>query len=349
MSDFLIFLVVIGTLMLGHELGHFLAARARKVQVEEFGLGFPPRLATLFTAGGTRFTLNVIPLGGFVRPKGEDDPSVPDGLSGASKATRAIVLLAGPGANILLALVAFVAAFKFAAPDYNRTTITSVAASSPAEAAGLQPGDWIVAVDDLTVTTYATLQEVVTERLGQSIRLEVVRDGQSVFVALVPRAEPPEGQGPIGIVTGSPRLKATWGESIAYGAQSIAYQVDALIHLPAQLIRQEIEPEQARLSGLKGMYDILAWAGEIDRSADRPFLTLNLVGVISLGLALANLLPIPALDGGRLVFVLYEAIFRRRISPRYEGWAHAIGFAVLLAVMVYVNLQDFLNPISLPR
>ena len=349
MSDLLIFLIVIGALILGHELGHFLAARARKVQVEEFGVGFPPRLATLFTAGGTRFTLNAIPLGGFVRPKGEDDPSVPDGLAGSSKATRALVLLAGPGANVLLALVAFVAAYKFAAPDYERTTITDIAASSPAEVAGLQPGDWIIAVDDLPVTTYATLHEAVTERLGESIRLEVMRDGQSVFVDLVPRAEPPEGQGPIGIVTGNPRLQTTWGESIVYGAQSIAYQVDALIHLPAQLIRQEIEPEQARLSGLKGMYDMLSWAGEIDRSADRPFLTLNLVGVISLGLALANLLPIPALDGGRLLFVLYEAVFRRRISSRYEGLAHTIGFAFLLAVMAYVNLQDFLNPISLPR
>jgi len=100
---------------------------------------------------------------------------------------------------------------------------------------------------------------------------------------------------------------------------------------------------------LKGMYDMLAWAGEIDRSSERPFLTLNLIGVISLGLALANLLPIPALDGGRLLFVLFEALARRRISPRYEGLAHAIGFAFLLAVMLYVNLQDFLNPISLPR
>jgi regulator of sigma E protease len=303
----------------------------------------------LFTAGGTRFTLNAIPLGGFVRPKGEDDPSVPGGLAGAGKTTRTLVLLAGPVANVLIAFLAFAAAFKFAAPDFNRTTISAIAPSSPAESAGLQPGDWVVAVDDVAVTTYASLQEAVAERLGQLVRLGVVRDGQRISVELVPRAEPPEGQGPIGIVTGNPRLVTTWGESIVYGAQSIAYQVDALIHLPAQLIRREIAPEQARLSGLKGMYDMLSWAGEIDRSVERPFLTLNLVGVISLGLALANLLPIPALDGGRLLFVLYEAIFRRRISPRYEGLAHAIGFAFLLAVMVYVNLQDFLDPIALPR
>jgi regulator of sigma E protease len=349
MSDFLIFVIVIGTLILGHELGHFLAARARGVRIEEFGVGFPPRLATLFTAGGTRYTLNAIPLGGFVRPAGDDDPSVPGGLAGSSKLTRTLVLLAGPTANVLLALLAFVAAYKFAAPDFDRTTINGIAASSPAESAGLLTGDLIVSIDGLPVTGYATLQEAVAERLGQTVRLEVMRGGQTVVVELVPRSEPPEGQGPIGILTGNPRLQTTWRESIVYGAQSIAFQVNELIHLPSRLLRQEIAPDQARLSGLKGMYDMLAWAGEIDRSAERPFLTLNLVGVISLGLALANLLPIPALDGGRLLFVLFEAVARRRISPRYEGLAHAIGFAVLLALMLYVNLQDFLNPISLPR
>jgi regulator of sigma E protease len=349
MSDLLTFAIVIATLILGHEFGHFLMARARKVQVEEFGVGFPPRLATLFTAGGTRYTLNAIPLGGFVRPAGEDDPSVPGGLAASGKLTRALVLLAGPTVNLLLALLAFIAAYKFAAPDFQRTTITSVAASSPAETAGLQPGDWIVAVDGLPVTTYTTLQEAIADRLGQTTRLEVIRSGQSVLVDLVPRAEPPEGQGPIGIVTGNPRLQTTWGESLVYGAQSVAYQIDAIIHLPAQLMRKEIQPEAARLSGLKGMYDMLAWAGEIDRTAERPFLTLNLVGVISLGLALANLLPIPALDGGRLLFVLFEAVLRRRIPPRYELLAHTVGFAFLLAVMLYVNLQDFLNPISLPH
>lgn len=349
MSDFLIFLVVIATLILGHELGHFLIARARKVRVDEFGLGFPPRLATLFTAGGTRFTLNAIPLGGFVRPAGEDDPTVAGGLAGSSKVTRAAVLLAGPGANILLAFLAFTAAFKFAAPDFDRTTISAVAPASPAEAAGLRPGDMIVSVDALPIGGYPTLQQAVADRLGQTLTMGIERGGQSLTVELVPRAEPPAGEGPIGILTGNPLQATTWGESLQYGAQSIASQVNELVHLPARLLAREIAPEQARLSGLKGMYDMLAWAGDIDRSAQRPFLTLNLVGVISLGLALANLLPIPALDGGRLLFVLIEAVARRRVSPRYEGLAHAIGFALLLALMLYVNLQDFINPISLPR
>lgn len=349
MSDFLVFLVVIAGLILGHELGHFLVARACKVRVDEFGVGFPPRLLTLFTAGGTRFTLNAIPLGGFVRPSGEDDPTVPGGLAGASKRVRTAVLLAGPTANILLAFLAFTAAYKFAAPDFDRTTISAIAPGSPAEAAGLMPGDMILSVDGLPVAGYPTLQEAIAQRLDQSVRLTVDRDGQILTLELVPRSAPPEGQGPIGILTGNPRKATSLGESAQFGAQSIAFQVNELIHLPARLLRQEIASDEARLSGLKGMYDMLAWAGEIDRSADRPFLTLNLVGVISLGLALANLMPIPALDGGRLLFIAFEAVARRRISPRYEGLAHAIGFAFLLALMLYVNLQDFIHPISLPR
>ena len=107
MTDFLLFAFVLGALIIGHELGHFIAARLTKVKVDEFGLGFPPRLATLFRAGGTKFTVNAIPLGGFVRPAGEDDPTVEGGLAGANKRTRAAVLIAGPLANVLLAILAF--------------------------------------------------------------------------------------------------------------------------------------------------------------------------------------------------------------------------------------------------
>ncbi|MGH2605691.1 MAG: site-2 protease family protein, partial [Anaerolineales bacterium] len=131
MQDLLLFMVVLAALILGHELGHFLLARLWRIEVEEFGLGFPPRLATLFVAGGTRFTLNAIPLGGFVRPVGEDDPSVPGGLAAAPRLARAMVLFAGPGANILLAFLAFTAAFKFAAPDPERVLLTAVTPDSP--------------------------------------------------------------------------------------------------------------------------------------------------------------------------------------------------------------------------
>jgi regulator of sigma E protease len=349
MNELLLFLLILGGLILGHEVGHFLAARARGVRIEEFGLGFPPRLLTLFRAGGTRFSLNLIPLGGFVRPAGDDDPTVPGGLAGSSKPTRTIVYLAGPAANLLIGFLAFTAAFKFAAPDPDRVLITGVAPGSPAEAAGLQAGDIIARAEDTPVTGFESLQQVVASHLDLPVRLEIIRDGTRQMVVVTPRSEPPETQGPIGITLGNPILKVGWSQSAVYGAQAIRLQVDNLIHLPTRLLQGQIDPADARVSGLKGMYDMLVWAGEIDRSAQRPFVTLNLVGVLSIGLALANLLPFPALDGGRLVFVAYEAIFRRRIAPRYEGLAHAIGFLLLLILMAYVNIQDFTDPLVLPR
>jgi regulator of sigma E protease len=348
-SDVVVFVIVLGGLILGHEFGHFVAARSFGVEVEEFGIGFPPRLATLFTWRGTRFTFNLIPLGGFVRPAGEDDPQVPGGLAAARKLVRTIVLLAGPAANVFLAFVAFAAAFKFAAPDPNRVLVTSVAQGSPAESAGLMNGDIITSVEGQPVTGFESLQSAVAARLGQPVSVGVNRAGEQLTLSLIPRTSPPAGEGPIGITLGYPTRQVSWVEAISTGWQSTAMQFSELIHLPGNLLSGQIAPQDARVSGLKGMYDMFSWAGQVDRSSQRPFLTLNLIGVISAGLAVANLLPFPALDGGRLMFVAIETIIGRRVSPRYEGLAHAIGFAILLALMVYVNFQDFVNPIVLPR
>ncbi len=347
--DLVLFVAVIGILIVGHELGHFIAARISGVRVEEFGLGFPPRVTTLFHAGGTRFTLNLIPLGGFVRPAGENDPSIPQGLAGSSKRVRAFVLLAGPAANILLAVLAFTLAFRLAAPDPSRVLVTEISPDSPAAAIGLQPGDMILEVEGVAVDGFSSLQQTVAAHLGEPITLIVERGSEILEYEIVPRAEPPAGEGPIGVFLGNPTREVGTLEAARMGWQATITQFREILRLPARLFVGDIQPEDARVSGLKGMYDMLAWASEIDRSSQRPFLTLNLVGVISAGLAFANLLPFPALDGGRLTFVAIEAIIRRRVDPQYEGLAHALGFALLLALMVYINFQDFVNPIALPR
>lgn len=349
MSDLLLFVLVAGGLILGHEVGHFVVARLRGVRVEEFGIGFPPRLVRLGEVRGTKITLNLIPFGGFVRTAGEDDPTVPGGLASASKTTRALVLLGGPAMNLFLGFLAFTAAFKFAAPDFDRVQITSVLAGSPAESAGILAGDIVLSVDDEPITSFESMQQAIGAHLGSPVQITVVRDGLNQILEITPRAEPPEGEGPIGVLLGNPTRSVGLLEAASLGGQSTVYQLVETVRLPSRLIQGQVPPEEARVSGLKGIYDILSWASEVDASTRRPFLTLQLIGVISVGLALANLLPIPALDGGRLMFVGFEAVFRRRISPRYEGLAHAIGFTFLLALMVYVTFQDFVNPIALPR
>jgi regulator of sigma E protease len=348
-SDILLFALVAGGLLFGHELGHFLMARLRGVKIEEFGFGFPPRLATLGVVAGTRITLNWIPFGGFVRPAGEDDPSVPGGLAASSKTTRALVLVAGPAMNIVLGFLAFTAAYKFAAPDFDRVLITRVLPGSPAESSGILPGDIVLSVDGLPITTFESMQQAIGNRLDETTRVTLERDGQTRIVEIVPRSAPPEGEGPIGVLLGNPTRAVGVGEAVSLGGQSTVFQLVETVRLPSRLIRGQVPAEEARVSGLKGIYDILSWASEVDATTRRPFLTLQFVGIISVGLAIANLLPIPALDGGRLMFVAYEAVFRRRIAAKYEGLAHAIGFTLLLALMVYVTFQDFANPITLPR
>jgi regulator of sigma E protease len=347
-SDLLLFLVVLGTLLLGHELGHFIAARLRGVKIDEFGIGFPPRLLTLFEAGGTKYTLNWIPLGGFVRPAGEDDPDVPGGLAASSKTTRALVLIAGPAANVLLAFFAFLFAFRFAAPNLDQVIIAEVQSNTPAFEAGIAEGDLILEVSGVSADSFQAIQAEIDDKLGQELVFTIERDGAVFDITLIPRTEWPEDQGPVGVTLGYPPANLSWGQSTQLSLDSMQSQVVGLLQLPGRLIAGEASEEEARISGLKGIHDMLAWASAVDSSSDRPFITLNIVGVISLGLALANLLPIPALDGGRLMFVFFEAIFRRRISPQFEGLAHALGFAFLLILMVYFNLQDFINPINLP-
>jgi regulator of sigma E protease len=347
-TDFLLFVVVLGILILGHELGHFLVSKLRGVKIEEFGIGFPPRLATLFTAGGTEYTLNWIPFGGFVRPAGENDPEVPNGLAASSKLTRTLVLLAGPAANVFLAFVAFLLAFKFAAPDVDRVLITDVVQGSPAQAAGIQPGDIVEEVGEVKVDSFESLQVVIGDSLGKPLGLVLSREGELIKIQLVPRVDFPEGQGPIGVTLGYPPDNLGWIQSAGLSLESIGTQVMAILQLPGRIISGAATEQETRVAGLKGIHDMIAWASDIDQSAQRPFFTLNIVGVISVGLAIANLLPIPALDGGRLLFVFIEAIIGHRISPRLESLAHAIGFLLLLVLMVYFNLQDFINPIDLP-
>jgi regulator of sigma E protease len=347
-SDFLVFVVVISSLILGHELGHFISGKLLKVKVEEFGIGFPPRMLTLFHAGGTRFSLNWLPFGGFNRFAGEDDPDVEGGLASSSKLVRTIVLISGSFTNILIAIVAFTIAFRFAAPETGQTMIAGVDPGTPAEAANILPGDLVLAVENEPVTNFESMSRAISARLGETTEITLERAGETFTVSLIPRVEYPEGRGPIGVSLRNPTKEVSWGEAFTIGLDSAYFQFKEIILLPGRLIQGEIEPEAARISGLKGMYDMLSWAGSIDRSAERPFLTLNLIGIISLGLAMANLIPFPALDGGRLMFIVFEVILRRRIDQKYEGFAHTVGFFLLLAILIYVNVLDFVDPIPLP-
>lgn len=334
------FVLGIAILIVLHELGHFFAARSLKVEVEEFGVGFPPRALRLFRAWGTDFTLNWIPLGGFVRPKGENDPTVSGGLAAASPWVRLTVLLAGPFTNLAVGLILGALLFyNLGQPITDRVLIDLVAESSPAQEAGIQPGDIILKVNDTEINSQETLQQMVGANLGKVVTLVLLRGDEQVIVSLTPRVDPPEGQGAIGIRMTNPRQPISFGEAFTQGASATYENIRGILVLPYRLIQGQASPEEGRLVGYKGMFEIY----------QQIFNPLWFFMAISISLGVINLLPFPALDGGRILLILPEILFRKRIPPRYENVIHMIGFAFLLILLIYINVQDFINPIQLPK
>ena len=335
------FVIGLALLIVLHEFGHFLAARAFKIEVEEFGIGFPPRAATLFEAKGTKFTLNWIPLGGFVRPKGENDPTIPGGLASASPWKRLGVLFAGPGINILTGIIlAILLIYTFGEPILDKVRVDEVAVNSPAEQAGLLTGDLITEVDGVQIDSMTTLQETIQAHLDQPTTLVVDRNGETVTVTLTPRSNPPANQGAIGVLLGNPTRPIPVSEAITGGVSASFEYMRAVLALPVTLIKGENTPEEGRtFVGYKGMFDIF-------QQIRNP---LYFFMAVSFSLGLLNLFPIPSLDGGRILLTLPEILFKRRIPAQYENMIHLVGFAVLLILLIYINIQDFVNPVVLPK
>lgn len=346
------FFVVLGPLILFHELGHFLAARWGKVTVEEFGFGLPPRILTLFEQGGTKFTLNLLPLGGFMRPAGENDPTVEGGLAAASKRVRLAVMAAGPGANFITAYIILVIMFMIGAPEsIPGARVEAVEPGSPAEAAGLKVGDVIEKVDDYVIEVHTDLTGYVTSRAGQQLAFAVTRgEGTSLTIEITPRTAPPEGQGPIGIKFGPASHIVRYG---LFGAivRAIREIIDIFLQIP-RAVRQVAEgllpARLLRPVSVVGISQIggLALDNSIEQNVAWP--VLQLAAYIGVALAITNLLPLPALDGGRIIFVLIEGIRGRRVDPQRETIVHFVGFAVLLAVMLVFVFLDLVDPLIAP-
>jgi regulator of sigma E protease len=339
-------------LIIIHELGHFIVARLLKVEIEEFGLFFPPRIATLFEAGGTKFTLNAIPLGGFVRPKGENDPEVEGGLAAASPWVRLAVLSAGPIANLLTAALLYAIIFmQIGSPQQDRVLIANVVEQSPAAAAGLVPGDILVRVGGQVIDGFESLQSVIQNNLGQPIEVVYERDGQILTTSLTPRQNPPPNQGPIGIEMGNPTRPVGLAEAIPAGLQATYYHSMAIVELPVRLLTGDVDPDMGRPVGIVGMISIYSEVREGELQPGLPVLTGVLIFFtnISVSLGLLNLMPFPALDGGRILFTLPEIFLRRRVPPQFENVVHLIGFGLLLMLIIYITVQDVISPVSLPR
>jgi regulator of sigma E protease len=359
----LIFFTVFTGMILIHEFGHFLAARFFKVDVEEFGFGLPPRLMKLFHWKGTDFTLNWLPLGGFVRPKGENDPNVEGGLAASSPWVRLGVLFAGPIMNLLAGLLVNSILFaQMGVPDMTRVMLYEVTPNSPAAQAGLQANDFIVAVDGQQVTSDDQFRALIQSHLDQPMQITVKRGDKTLDVTATPLSSRSAQEGALGILPGPPMVPAkSFFQAIPYGSMYTYAQMRQIVSLPVMLIRNQLPAQDGRFIGLKGIYDLFGQAVSRDvQSRETPSpttttpasteptnFTLQIIATLTLTLGIFNLLPFPALDGGRIMFVLPEIILRKRVPPELENVVNAIGFALLIAFMIYINAMDFINPVKI--
>lgn len=313
---------------------------------------------------GTRFTLNWLPLGGFVRPKGENDPDIPGGLAAADPWKRFAVLVAGPLMNLLTAVLIYSFIFyRVGVPDVNRVLVSSVVANSPAAEAGFQDGDIFISANGESIGSYDDLRVIVDGNVDQPVAFLVERDGEQIQLIATPEFFKDKNRAMIGVGLDVPFKQAgSMIETLDLGARYTYLNVRTLLSLPAQMIRGSLAPEQSRLIGLKGIFDIVGQTVSRDVKAtnnavnsaqpstdpmDQPVRTLELIAALSISLGIFNLFPFPALDGGRIIFLLPELLFRRRVPARFENLVHGLGMTVLLLFMIYVNIMDFVDPVNI--
>nr|MBC7243991.1 site-2 protease family protein [Chloroflexota bacterium] len=338
------FLVVFSVVVLVHEGGHFLMARRGGIVVQEFGLGYPPRLKTLAVRNGVEYTLNAIPVGGFVRLLGEEDPSHPGSFAGKSAWVRIRTLLAGPVMNLLLGAVLFACAFMIGEQVVvGRVVVWSVAPNSPAEQAGIRAGDVILALEDRQIQNVIELVEYTRAFQGREISLSVLRGDEQLLVRLTPRVKPPAGEGAMGITIGMqegyqfktvrhPPWEAAW-----LGLREVGTTLLLTVAGFVQMFQGTVSPKE--ITGPVGIFQI---SGLVAQSGLVNFM--HFTGFLSVNLFILNLLPVPGLDGGRIFLILLEKLRGgRRMAPQQEGLINFIGLMLLMAFMLVVSYFDILR------
>ncbi|MFC1941666.1 RIP metalloprotease [Chloroflexota bacterium] len=349
MMDLLItvvsFIGVLIVLVLAHECGHFFTARAAGVRIEEFGIGFPPRLFKI-KRGQTIYSLNALPLGGFVKMAGEEDPTVSGSLASKSTWVRILVLASGSVMNALLPLLLFSLSFMIPHNAMSgRVTVEEVRANSPAEAAGIVAGDTILMINDKPVTHPVDVRRAVILKLGHEIDVLVEHsDSTRETVQMTPRWRPPEGDGAIGVLPGLSEA-TTIRESYPFWEavpMSVSTCIETYIIYKNATISMFIGTVPADIRGPVGIAPIVGEAAQSGISY-----LLDFAAFFSVNLAIINIFPLPALDGGRIAFVLLEWIRRgKRVSPKIEGIVHTIGFFTLMAAMLAITYNDIIRLIT---
>jgi regulator of sigma E protease len=341
----IVFILVLGLLIFVHELGHYVAARLTGVKVEEFGMGYPPRLFAV-KRGETEYSINILPLGGFCKLLGEEDPSELRSLASKRPLTRLFVLGAGSFMNAVLPIILLSIAFMIPRQVVlGDIRIEEVAPDSPAAEAGIEPGDIILSINGHSVRNIGDVIYDTHLSLGEETVLEIEgADGSQKTIALVPRWDPPEGEGAMGV---SLILVDTYVISESYPFWEAVPKAGTTLWETFGLLRNEVRSWFAKGTApqVGGPVAIFQLTGEASEAG--PSYLLQFAAFLSLNLAIINMFPLPALDGGRIVFVLLEVVRRgKRVSARTEGLVHLAGFAMLIGLMVVITYVDIVRVIS---
>ncbi len=346
-----VFTALLLVLILAHELGHLVAAKKAGCSVEEFAFGFPPRLFS-WVRGGTRFSLNLLPIGGYVKIKGEDmnDPSdSPTNFANKSIPWRILILSAGVLMNVVLAAVLLSIQAGVGRPvavtDQNRdgvrdikSFIIRVVPDSPAARAGIEPLDRVVAINGTRDPDIKQIQDVVARQASQSVSLEVERRGVHQTITAVPRRDPPPEEGALGILLRETGLEKTaWWKTPVAGVARTGQMLAAIMEQLWQLLRR-LASQGTAGDVLTGPVGIAVYTNEVT-SLGLSYV-LEFAALISLNLALINILPFPALDGGRVLFTALEGVIGRRMPAKVEHLTHLTGFALLILLMILITFKD---------
>jgi regulator of sigma E protease len=371
MLTILVFVLVLGVLVFVHELGHFMVARWHGIKADEFGFGFPPRIAGFvkddrtgryrLVSGNesvesphTVYSLNWIPLGGFVKIKGEDRGSASDkdSFAGRSAWTRIKVLGAGVVMNFILAWLLFSVVLMLGFPQqidpaargqYGKTDvqILQIQPGSPAEAVGLKAGDILLRLDAVPVTTLSTVTDYIGMHRGQPIDITVRRGDRELTLSGTPRLEAPAGQGALGIsFSETAVVRYPWYRALPLGFEQTYIKTREIFVALGTMVA-------GFFTGVESEVDIAGPVGIVSLTKEMSELglayLLYFAAILSINLGIINALPIPALDGGRILFVLIEKIKGSPVSPRVEGYVHQIGFILLILLMLLVTFYDILK------
>jgi len=324
-------ILVFGLLIAFHELGHFGVAKLVGVKVHEFAIGMGPKIVD-FTRGETKYTLRLLPIGGYVKMEGEDEASDDKrSFNNKSVYARAAILVAGAMMNFILAIILFsILSYSIGFPI---TTIDSTMPDSPAEHAGLQSGDKIVEINNNEIKDWNELVSVISDSKGEKLTVVFLRGESRMTKTIQPFVEEETKRIMIGIV---PSLEKALLPAIGHGFTSVWRIIGEMGNFLRQLVTG-----QARDADVVGPIGIITLVGEAARAG-----WLNVVflaAMISINLGLINLLPIPALDGSRILFLLVELVRGKPIDPEKEGRIHFLGFVILISLMLFVTYKDILR------